>query len=83
MILRAWPYYLLLGLGISLTQLYLMRKGRTRRLWTPGWRIGLDVLAAYCTIQYFCIIHIFARPHPDGTLGDLVRLFLIGFGIHL
>ena len=82
MILRAWPYYLLLGLGISLTQLYLMRKGRTRRPWTLDRRIGLDILAAYCTMQYFCLIHIFARPHPQGTLGDLTRLFLIGLGIH-
>lgn len=82
-ILRAWPYYVLLGLGIALTQLYLMRKGRTRRPWTLDRRIGLDVLAAYATIQYFCLIHIFARPIPESTLADHIRLCLIGFGIHL
>jgi hypothetical protein len=83
LILRAWPYYLLLGLGISLSQLYLMRKGRTRKPWTADRRLVLDVLAAYATIQYFCLIHIFARPQPDGSLADLARLVLIGLGIRL
>lgn len=83
LILRAWPYYLLLGLGISITQLYLMRKGRTRKPWTFDRRIGLDVLASYATLQYFSIIHIFARTRPDATLADMMRLFLIGFGIHI
>lgn len=82
-ILRAWPYYLLLGLGIALTQLYLMRKGRTRRAWTLDRRIGLDVLASYATMQYFSLIHIFARPIPESNLTDHIRLFLIGFGIHI
>lgn len=81
--LRSWPYFLLLGLGISLTQVVLLRKGRTRKPWTPGWRLGLDVCAAYATFQYFALISVFARPPKDGVLWDSVKLFLLGLGIRL
>jgi hypothetical protein len=80
MILRAWPYYLLLGLGIAVTQVYLLRRKRKRKPWTRGPRIALDVLAAYATIQYFCLIHLFARPPADGGWRDTANLLLLGLG---
>ena len=81
--LPRWPYFLLLGLAISLVQVYLLRKKRNRKPWTWGWRIGTDILATYLTIQFYCLIHIFGRPVPNGTVLDYWRLFLIGLGIHL
>jgi len=83
LILRSWPYYVLLGLGISLSQLYLMKRVRTRKPWTADKRLGLDILCCYLTFQYFSLIHIFIRPREDSVLMDHVRLFLIGLGIHL
>lgn len=82
-VLRTWPYFVLLSLGIAVCQIYLLHKKRTRKPWTWGPRIGLDVLAVYCTLQFFSLIHIFARPSADSTLWDHTRLFLIGLGIHI
>ena len=83
LILRSWPYYVLLGLGITLSQLYLMKRVRTRKPWTWDKRIGLDIICCYLTFQYFSLIHIFIRPRTDSELIDHVRLFLIGLGIHV
>ena len=78
-----WPYFVLLGAGIGLTQIWLMRKKRTRRAWTLDRRVFNDIACAYATVQFFALIHIFARPVPASSVADLWRLFLIGFGIHL
>lgn len=81
---RTWPYYLLLGGGISITELYLLRrKRRQRKPWTPGPRIALDVLAAYCTIQFYAMILIFSHPTDTSTVWDLFRLFFRGLGLRL
>lgn len=82
-ILPRWPYYLLLGLGISLTQIYLLKKKSKRKPWTKDKKIILDFLFAYLTIQFFSLIHVFARPVPEGSIWDYTKLFLIGIGIHL
>ena len=83
MILRSWPYYVLLGGGISISQIYLMKKVRTRKAWTFDRRFPLDILCSYLTFQYFSLIHIFIRPQTNSTLTDHIKLFLIGLGIHL
>jgi hypothetical protein len=80
--LRTWPYFLLLGLGITATELFLLRRRQhARRPWTPGLGLLGDVAAAYATMQLYALITIFARPAPASTLGDLARLFLLGLGI--
>lgn len=79
--LSTWPYFVLLGLGISLTQLWLARRPRTRRPWTRDRWLVLDVVCAYLTLQYFALIHVFIRPQPGGTLADYAELALIGLGI--
>ncbi len=81
LLLRGWPYYLLLGLGISLTQLYLMRRPRTRKPWSMDRRLMKDILFAYLTFQFFSLIHIFSRTNPNSTLADHLKLFIIGLGI--
>jgi len=78
-----WPYFVLLGLGIALSQIYLLGRRRRRRPWTRDWWILKDILAVYVMLQYYALIHIFARPATGGTVWDLFRLFLVGFGIHL
>lgn len=80
-ILSTWPYFVLLGLGIALTQVWLMWRPRTRRPWTLDRRLALDVVCAYLTLQYFALIHVFIRPQPGGTLADLARLVAIGLGL--
>lgn len=82
-ILPRWPYYFLLGLGISLTELYLLRKRSNRKPWTKDWKIMLDILMSYLTLQFFSLIHVFARPTPEGTVWEYTKIFLIGLGIHL
>ena len=81
-VLGTWPYFLLLALGIAFSQIVLLRR-RRRRPWTRDAWLLKDILAAWATLQYFALIHIFARPVPGSTLGDLTRLFLRGFGIQL
>lgn len=80
-ILSTWPYFVLLGLGIALTQMALLHRPRTRKPWTLDRRLPLDVLCAYLTLQYFALIHIFIRPQPGGSLADSTRLLLIGLGL--
>ncbi len=81
-VLGTWPYFLLLALGIAFSQIVLLRR-RTRRPWRRDLWLVKDIFAAWATLQYFALIHIFARPVPGSTLGDLTRLFLRGFGIQL
>ena len=78
-----WPYYVLLGIGISVAQINIIRKRRRRKPWTLDRWFVTDLIAMYCTIQFFALIHIFSRPSPDGTVWDLFRLFLKGFGISI
>jgi len=82
-ILSTWPYFVLLGLGISLTQIWLARRPRTRRPWTRDRRFCLDLVCAYLTLQYFALIHVFIRPQPGGNLQDYAELVLIGLGVRL
>lgn len=79
--LRRWPYFALLGLGITVSQFWLMHKKKSKRKpWTFDRRIGLDFLSTYITIQFYALIHIFMHPCVDGSLWDHARLFLIGLG---
>ncbi len=81
--LSTWPYFVLLGLGISLTQVWLSRRPRTRRPWTLDRRLPLDLLCCYCTLQFFALIHIYIRPQPGGSLAASTRLLLRGLGLDL
>jgi hypothetical protein len=78
-----WPYYLLLGGGIALTELYLLKHKRKRKPWTKDRWIMTDLLAAYATLQFFALIHVFNRSAGGSTVIDQAKLFLIAFGIHL
>ncbi|HEB77042.1 MAG TPA: hypothetical protein ENI90_00760 [Methylothermaceae bacterium] len=82
-VLGTWPYFVLLGIGIALSQIYLLKFRRRRRPWTLDRWLWKDVLAAYCMLQFYALIHIFARPAAGSTTWDLTRLFLRGFGIQL
>jgi hypothetical protein len=84
-VLQTWPYFVLLGIGISVTELYLLRKkARKRRApWTPGWRVLGDVAAAYATLQFYGLITIFARPAPGTSVATLARLVVAAFGVHV
>jgi hypothetical protein len=78
---KRWPYFLLLGLGITVSQFWLMHKKKSaRKPWTFDRRIGLDILATYITLQFYALIHVFMHPCSEGTLWDHFQLFLIGLG---
>jgi hypothetical protein len=84
--LRLWPYFVLLGAGISLTEVWLLRRGRrVHTPWRPGWRLAIDVLAAYATFQYFSLIEVFffASKFPGHTLHDHATLFARAFGVSI
>jgi hypothetical protein len=79
--IKQWPYFVLLGLGITASEFWLMHKKKTaRKPWTFDKHIGWDVLSAYVTLQYFALIHIFIYTPPEATLSDNFRLFLTGLG---
>jgi D-alanyl-lipoteichoic acid acyltransferase DltB (MBOAT superfamily) len=78
-----WPYYLLLGGGIAITELYLLKHKRKRKPWSRDRWLLTDLLAAYCTLQFFALIHVFNRTTEGSTVWDQCKLFLIAFGIHL
>jgi hypothetical protein len=82
-VLKTWPYFILLTLGITVTELYLFWRKPKRKPWTLDRYWATDFFAMYCTIQFYCIIHVFAKPSSGATLTDCAKLFLIGFGIHL
>jgi len=81
--LQAWPYFIFLGVGISVTELYLLKKKSRRKPWTWGAGIIGDVIAVYLTIQYYALIHIFIFPAGEVSVWDLFRLFFAGIGIRL
>ena len=82
-VLGTWPYFVLLALGIAASQIYLLKFRRRRKPWTLDRHLWKDVVAAYCMLQYYALIHIFARPAAGSSVWDLGRLFLTGFGIRL
>ena len=49
---KQWPYFILLGLGITASEFWLLHKKKTaRKPWTFDKNIGWDVLAAYATLK--------------------------------
>lgn len=80
---KTWPYFFLLGAGVSVTELYLMRKKTHRKPWTWDIRIAADVLAAYLTLQFFALIELFTKTCSTGTVWDHFTLFLRAFHIDL
>jgi D-alanyl-lipoteichoic acid acyltransferase DltB (MBOAT superfamily) len=82
-VLSTWPYFLLLGLGIGVSMVVMRRRKRQRKPWTPDRWFIVDLLAVYVTIQYFSLIHVFARPTEASSLEDLFQLFMLGLGIDL
>jgi len=78
-----WPYFFLLGLGIAISLIFIRHRRNRRRAWALDRWFAVDLLAAYATIQYFALIHIFARPSPANSLEDLFMLFMLGLGIDL
>ncbi len=81
---KQWPYFVLLGLGITVSEFWLLHKKKTaRKPWTFDKHIGWDFLSAYATLQYYALIHIFVYTTPEATLGDNFRLFMTGLGIQL
>ena len=81
--LKIWPYFVLLSLGISITEIYLLRKKRTRAPWSRDAKIVTDVLAVYCTIQFYSLVHVFFYYCDENTLWDTFCLFMLAFGIDL
>ncbi len=79
-VLGTWPYFVLLGLGIAFSQIVLLGRKR-RKPWSRDLWMIKDVFAAYLTLQYFALIHIFARPVPGSSFSDLFRLFMRAFGV--
>lgn len=82
-VLETWVYFLLLGLGIAVSMMFMRRRKHRRKPWTLDRWFAADLLAAYVTIQYFALIHVFARPTEASTIGDMLVLFLLGLGIDL
>ena len=82
-VLFTWPYFFLLGIGIAVSMIFMRRRKRRRKPWTLDRWFALDMLSAYVTIQYFALIHIFARPSETSSLEDMFVLFMLGLGIDL
>ena len=74
---------MLLGTGIAVSMMFMRRRKRQRKAWTLDRWFAVDLLAAYVTIQYFALIHVFARPTEASSFTDLLVLFMLGLGIDL
>lgn len=82
-VLETWAYFVLLALGIAVSMIFMRRRKRRRKAWTPDRWFVVDLLSAYVTIQYFALIHVFARPTDESSFQDLFVLFMLGLGIDL
>ena len=81
-VLRTTPYYILLGLGIGITQIWLMSRGRGRRRpWTIDGRLPLDVAAVVATFAFFILIRPFHHVPLEHSVADSMRLVLAAFGV--
>ncbi len=80
--LRTFPYYVLLGIAIATTQVWLLRRRGKRRPWTWGWKIGQDILAVIGTIGLFILIRPFHHVPLDHSIMDSVRLVFAALGVH-
>ncbi len=80
---KQWPYFVLLGLGITASEFWLLHKNKTaRKPWTLDKHLGWDVLSACATLQYYALIHIFVYTIDEAALTDNFRLFLKGLGVY-
>jgi hypothetical protein len=59
------------------------RRKHQRKPWTLDRWFIVDLLSVYITIQYFALIHVFARPTEASSLTDLFQLFMLGLGFDL
>jgi hypothetical protein len=82
--LKQWPYFVLLGLGITASEFWLLHKKKTsRKPWTPDKYFFCDILSAYATLQFYALIHIFVYTDDNATVTDSFLLLLSGFGIRM
>ena len=80
--LEQWPYFVLLGIGITASEFWLLHKKKTsRKPWTPDKFFFCDILSAYATLQFYALIHIFVNTHNKATVTDSLLLLLAGLGI--
>ena len=78
------PYYVMLGVGIALTQVWLVERGHERRKpWTGGWRIIFDLMAVASTFGFFVLIRPFHHIPHDHSMMEALRVMLAAFGIHV
>ena len=76
------PYYILLGVGIAATQVWLVERGHKRREpWTGGLRVSFDLLAVAGTFGFFVLIRPFHHIPHDRPVMDALRVVLAAFGI--
>jgi len=82
--LETLPYYLLLGLAVGLTQIWILARGRRgRRPWTGGWRVGFDVVAVVGTVGYYVVIRTFRHVPMQHSFGYALRIVAAAFGIDM
>ncbi|MDX8409173.1 MAG: hypothetical protein R8J84_03890 [Mariprofundales bacterium] len=79
--LTSWPYFVLLSLGILVTEIYLLNKKRRRQPWQWNRYFLIDLCSMLLTIQFYALLHIFVIHPEDATLIELTQLFLLAFGI--
>ena len=82
---KTLPYFMLLGAGISVTELYFLRYGRSKRkAWSMDWKIIIDVICVYMVFAYFTLINIFyyLPKVPSVSMSEAAGLFLTGLGLN-
>jgi hypothetical protein len=80
--LMSIPYYIMLGVAIALTQVYLLARGsHRRRPWQWGPKIGLDVLAVIGTVGFIILLRPFHHVPREYSNLDCVQMVLAAFGL--
>jgi hypothetical protein len=81
-VLRTTPYYIVLGLAIGITQIWLMQRGRRRhRPWTSLRRLPLDVMAVTATIGFFILIRPLHHIPLEHGIAASLRVLMAALGV--
>lgn len=78
---RTLPYFLIFGLAIALTSLYLSWKGPGRKAWSPGIGLLFDVLGVVATFGFYILVRVMNHVPKEHSFTTAAKILLGAFGL--